>query len=96
MNPELKNSEQEINYDQLAEELNEIQKGKNGGNGVDCVRTIVNFLKLNQINTARAVCFNEGDKIIKYSDIKEWIKDNLFKKGEKHPWSTFERLQKGL
>jgi hypothetical protein len=59
-----------------------LQSTKNNGLGVDCVQTIVVYLRLGNTDKAKAVCYNEGDKIRSYPDIAKWLELNVV--GE--PW----------
>jgi len=86
--------ETENPYKELAEELNNLQKDKNEGRGVSCVETVAKYLKWGDIEKARAVCFNEHDKILRYPEIKKFLVDNLFKNQEEHPWSVIDKLEK--
>jgi len=55
--------------DELADELDALQRQKNQGRGVDCVRTLMVYLRAGDIEGAKAVRRNEGDKISSYPDI---------------------------
>ena len=78
-------------YKALADQLDILQKKENEGRGVSCVRVIIDCLNSGDINGAKAVCVNEGDKIENYDDIKIFLISNLFK-NEKHPWIFSEEL----
>lgn len=54
----------------LAEELNSLQESQNDGRGVSCVRTIVAYLRRDDLTSAKAVANNEGDKIASYPAIE--------------------------
>ena len=58
----------------LADKLDELQKTKNEGRGVGCVRSIILSLRSGRIEEAKAICWNEGDKIGSYEDIKELLR----------------------
>jgi hypothetical protein len=87
---EFKNSAIE-QYKEFADQLDVLQKKENEGRGVSCVRTIIACLNNGDIESAKAVCVNEGDKIERYDDIKKFLILNLFK-NEKHPWNFSEEL----
>ena len=64
----------------LADKLDELQSSKFDGRGVSCVQTIVAYLKAGDLDSARAVCFNESDKIRdnpEIRDIKELLEREL-------------------
>ena len=89
-NFEFKNSSTE-QYKELADQLDVLQKRENEGRGVSCVRTIIACLNRGDINGAKAVCKNDGDKIESYDDIKKFLISSLFK-NERHPWIFSEEL----
>jgi len=76
----------EKGYSALAEKIDKLQAEKNNGRGVSCVKTIVDLLRRGELESAKAVCFNEGDKISSYPDIADVLKKELFKLGEKNPF----------
>lgn len=51
------------------EQLNQMQQTKNNGRGVCCIRTIIAYLKIGNYESAKAVYYNESDKICSYPDI---------------------------
>ena len=61
----------------LINQLDKLQSKKNEGLGVSCVRDIVFYLKRNDIENAKAVWCNDGDKIHQYSDIKNFLIEHL-------------------
>jgi len=67
----------EQKYLDLAQRLHELQVSKNNGRGVDHIRTIISFLRAGMIDKAKAVCYNEGDKMRSYSDILKVIEEEL-------------------
>ena len=80
----------EQKYLDLANKLEELQAGKNNGMGVRCVRNIAAKLRVGNIDDARFICINEGDKIINYPDISEPIREGLFD-GESYPYTKWYR-----
>ncbi len=50
-------------YNKLADKLDELQKVKNKGGGVSCLRTIIAYLRMGDVRSAKAVAWNESDKI---------------------------------
>ena len=67
----------EQKYLDLAQKLDEMQVSKNEWRGVSHIRTIVAFLRAGSIDKAKAVCYNEGDKMRSYPDILEIIEKEL-------------------
>ncbi|MDO8558206.1 MAG: hypothetical protein Q7S09_03395 [bacterium] len=63
----------------LADRLDVLQAKKNEGRGVSCIRTLIVYLRRGDIDSARAVCLNESDKIKSYQDIKEILERELVK-----------------
>ena len=66
-----------MTYFEIADKLNELQKTKNDGRGISCVKTICHYLKLGQIESAKQVARTDGDKLCQYSDIRIFIHTNL-------------------
>ena len=62
---------------ELANKLDELQRDKCEGRGVDCVRTVIHFLRLGDIQSARATCVNESDKISSYPEIEKLLEAEL-------------------
>lgn len=81
-----------IDCKEIAQQLESLQAKKNEGRGVSCVRTIISYLKNNDLDNAKAVCYNESDKLSSYPDIMDFIKENLFEKDEENPWSMMDRF----
>mgnify|MGYP001613158381 CR=1 FL=1 len=67
----------EQKYLDLANKLDALQASKNNGRGVGHVRTIVAFLKAGMLDEAKAVCYNEGDKMRSYPDIMTVVEEEL-------------------
>ena len=65
-------------WGKLADELDELQKTKNDGGGVSAVQTIIAYLKMGDVRSAKAVCNNDGDKISDYPDIRKILQQKLF------------------
>jgi len=65
-------------FEELANQLDDLQKDKNGGRGVSCAQTIVFYLRRGDIQSAKAVCWNEADKIVNYPDIRKVLQKELF------------------
>lgn len=78
-------------YKDLADQLDNLQKNENEGRGISCVRTIILYLNRGEIDTAKAVCKNEGDKISNYEEIKQFLVANLFKNESDHPWNLSDK-----
>ena len=81
------------NYNELADRLDESQKVKNGGRGVQTIRHIVGDLRRGDISSAKATARNEFDKIQSYPEIKEIIIGGLFKGDPDHPEAILEKLR---
>jgi hypothetical protein len=47
---------------------------------------------MGKLEEARTVCHTEHDKIVSYPEIKKFIKENLFKGMENHPWKFLDSL----
>lgn len=63
----------------LADALDDLQKPENDGRGVSCVETAVTYLRAGFIDKARAVVWNEGDKLWAYPYIHRFLKLTLMK-----------------
>lgn len=85
---------EKIELTKIADELNKMQAMENDGRGVSCVQTVIVYLRLGDLGSAKAVCNNEGDKIRNYPKIKEYIKKTLFKSDKNHPWSFEDSFKK--
>jgi hypothetical protein len=59
------------------DKLDNIQKIKNNGRGVSCVKTFIDYLRMDMIKEALAVYNNESDKIRSYPDINKMIKEKF-------------------
>lgn len=82
-----------IPLEEMADKLNELQSVENDGRGISCVRTIITFLKLGDLASARQTAMWDHDKIVNYPLIMIYIKDELFKGEDEHPWSILERMR---
>ena len=82
-------SQPENNLSVLAEEVDGLQSQENDERGISCVRTIVSYLRMNDLESAKAVCLNESDKIRNYPDIVKKLEETLFE-NEKSPWAKIE------
>ena len=72
-------SQKEIGqFMELADKLDGLQKNKNSGRGVSCVQTLVIYLRKGDAQSAKAVCWNEADKIVNYPDIRRILQKELF------------------
>ncbi|HEY4523293.1 MAG TPA: hypothetical protein VJK04_00255 [Candidatus Paceibacterota bacterium] len=86
-------SEANENWNNVADELDVLQRDKNNGHGVSHVKTIIAYLRRGDIKTARIVCWNENDKFHMYSDIKKFVREKLFAGIADHPWKFSEALE---
>lgn len=68
----------ENQFEALANKLDVLQQEKNKGGGVSCVQTIIFYLRQNNSRSAKAVCWNEADKIVSYPDIRKLLQAELF------------------
>jgi hypothetical protein len=59
------------------DKLDELQKIKNDGRGVTCVKSIVAFLRMNMVKDAIATYHWDSDKIRNYPDINKMIKEKF-------------------
>ncbi len=78
-------------YIALADKLEQMESMAHDGIGVQHIKYIIDSLRRGNINEAKADCFNQSDKFDSIPEIKEVIKRELFKEGEKHPWYLFEK-----
>lgn len=85
-------------YNKLADKLDELQREKNNGRGVQCVSDIISYLRMGDIRSAKAIAWHDHDKINDalgvYKDIKKVLIRELFDDEKEHPWSVLERLKK--
>lgn len=70
----------------LANSLDSIQKKLNSGRGVSCVRAVIHYLRLGDLDSAKNVANLEFDKMRQYDDLKEFMlnKSNLLPSYRKH------------
>lgn len=94
INPESTNRLESQDLNSLADQLDELQSQENNGRGVSCVKSVVAYLRVGDLDHARQICFHDHDKIINYPAIKKFIIVNLFENNEEHPWSILEKLQR--
>ncbi|EKD56120.1 MAG: hypothetical protein ACD_58C00296G0012 [uncultured bacterium] len=85
--------DEQSNYVEIAHQLDELQKTKNDGRGVGCIKHIIQYLEMGKIREAKTICFTDSDKLRSYPDIIDYIKKNLFKHDKEHPWSFLDRLR---
>lgn len=62
----------------LANELDALQSRENKGRGISCVRQIVSYLRMRDIESAKAIYKTDADKIRNYPEIDEILRDKLF------------------
>ena len=84
----LEKSKEKNPWEKLANELDELQKVKNDGRGVSHIKTLIVYLRRGDVESAKALCFNESDKFYGLEDIQEIIIKKLFQ-GKEHPWKLF-------
>lgn len=68
----------ELHNGVLASQLDELQRARNDGRGISCVRQIVQDLQRNDVRGAKMITFNEWDKIANYRDVAQWLIKNKF------------------
>jgi hypothetical protein len=82
----------------LADKLDELQRPMNKGKGVSCVQTVIIYLRQGNVEKAKAVCWNESDKIDdtegRYSEIRELLTKELFRGEPNHPWRIIDDYRK--
>lgn len=66
---------------ELADKLDAAQKAENDSRGVSCVQNLIIYLRMGDIQSAKAICGNEADKIMNYPDIRKIIQQELFSGG---------------
>jgi hypothetical protein len=79
MNPE--SPEQKIDqekYNDIANRLEELQAKENDGRGIGCVQTVVGCLRRGDVSSAKVAARTDGDKIISYPEVYDFIKKELF------------------
>lgn len=64
-------------YVKLIEDLQQLQMQCNSGRGLNCVQDIIEYLKNGDLHHAKVVACNEFDKIRYYSDICQYIEQNI-------------------
>ncbi len=82
--------EQQAEWHRIADELETLQGEQNDGRGVSCVRSVVHYLRVGDIASARQVCLTDGDKMRNYPVIKDYIKERMFDAAD-HPWAYEDR-----
>jgi hypothetical protein len=65
-------------FSREADELEQLQSQENDERGISCVRTVIAYLRMNDPESAKAVCLNESDKIRNYPDIAKKLEEILF------------------
>jgi len=61
----------------IADKLERLQSRCNAGRGVDCVRTIVVYIRVGRVEEAKSVASNESDKLHNYPELRKYINDNV-------------------
>lgn len=64
-----------IELDELASVLTDLNSKQNEGRGVSCVRAIILSLERGDVEGAKAILSNEGDKIRNYPEIESILKE---------------------
>jgi hypothetical protein len=59
------------------EELRRISGVENNGRGISCVRSMLQYLDRDDIETARIIFGNEGDKVRQYPKVDVLLRDIL-------------------
>jgi len=72
---------EQIPFNKLADTLDNLQNEKNDGRGVSCAQTVILYLREGDVRKAKAVCWNEADKIVNYPDIRKILQMELFSNG---------------
>lgn len=63
------------------EELKAKEKIQNNGRGVSCIRTLIHYLERGDMESAKAVFVNEGDKIANYPELETILEGMLGMEG---------------
>ena len=82
----------EKNWIEIAENLDLLQKDKNDGGGMTCVRDIIAFLKMGDIKNAKGIAMWDHDKIRNHPDIEEFLEKNIFENDPDSPVKRRKRL----
>ena len=86
----------EKNWNEIADELDLLQKDKNKGRGVTCVRDIIGCLRRGDIKSAKHIASWDHDKIANYPDIEDFLEKNIFEDDPDSPVKTRKRLAEKL
>lgn len=62
---------------EFSKKLRELQSLKNSGRGVSTVRGICDYLDKDDVQTAKIIFGNDGDKLHAYPDIESMIEQHL-------------------
>lgn len=86
----------EKDWGAVADELDLLQKDKNNGRGVACVKDIMGFLKRGDVKSAKAIASWDHDKIRNYPDIEDFLEKTIFEDDPDSPIKTRKRLTEKL
>lgn len=78
----------------LVEKLEDFQKNINNGEGLTCIRDIINNIKDDNIPGVRTICSWERSTISEYPEVKKLLKDRFFSDEKDHPWKEHEEMEK--
>lgn len=82
----------EKNWLEIAEQLDLLQKDKNDGRGVTCIKTIIEFLKRGDIKSAKHIAEWDHDKINNYPDIEDFLEKTIFEDDPDSPVKLRKRI----
>lgn len=66
-----------MNNSEMVAKLDELQKKENGPKGIGCIHTIIGYLKKDNIKQARYIAYYEIDKLSKFPEIHDFVKNYI-------------------
>ena len=92
----LNKKDESLELGDIIQKLHYFQENVNNGKGLTCIGDIINNLNEGNIAGARIVCGWEHNKIDDYPEIKELLKNNLFRDQKDDPWSISEDIESNV
>ena len=80
--------------EELSDKLDALQGIQNDGRGISCVKEMIVYLRMGNIEAARSIAYTDHDKLNNpdYVEVREFIKTGLFRGQDEHPWSHSDKL----
>lgn len=63
----------------MADGLDDLQRSENDGQGITCVKQIVTYLRMGELEKAKGIYDNNKNEIENYSEINDFLIKKLFK-----------------